>query len=164
MFEPFYPVFMSSSETMCERCDGLCCRVYDIVDNDTWKRVKAAGDKCGYLDIKNRCRIYKTRSNHIGYRHGCQTYDCLEAWPIVTIFARRLWDHEHKAGILSSLLETIRLRVEESPESRADILRYSAILLNNLTIDSSIHIAIKVIRIKIERWEKWEYLFKNNPE
>lgn len=144
---------MSSSPTnMCERCDGLCCRVYDIVDSDTGKLIKKWWVKCGYLDIKNRCRIHKTRSEHIGFRDSCEIYDCLEGGPIVTIFARRIPDSEEKFMILSSLLETIRKRITISPESRNDILQFTASLLNNINIDQSLSISTRVARVKIERW------------
>lgn len=150
----FYWISMSSSsDTMCERCDGLCCKVYDIVDNDTGNHVKKAWDTCVNLDASNKCRIYNDRHNQPGYRDSCMIYDCMEGWPIVTIFARRLGEHEYRTGIISSLLETIRIRIEESPEHRARILQFSEDLLNNLTIDVSIHIAIKMVRIKIMRWQ-----------
>ncbi len=146
---------MTSRETMCERCDWLCCRVYDIFDHETDKLVKRAWDKCGYLDISNRCRIHKTRSKHPGFRDSCDIYDCMEWWPIVTLFARRMWDHPNRTSIISSLLETIRLRVEVSPDSRNAILQLSANLLNDLVItESSLSMAIKALRIKIELFKE----------
>lgn len=148
------PFFMSSHDTMCQRCDGLCCRVYDIFDSATGTLVKKWWQKCGYLDIKNRCRIYETRKNHAGYRESCDIYDCMEGWPIVTIFARRLDDAQYpnKFAIIASLLETIRMRVVASPESREQILLFSATLLNALAIDDSLSLATRLVRIKIERW------------
>ncbi len=143
----------SSAATMCERCDWLCCRSYDIFDHTTWLLVKRAGVKCGYLDIKNRCRIHTTRAKHAGYRDSCEIYDCMEWWPIVTIFARRIAeDYEHKYAIISSLLETIRIRVEASPIDRDAILDFVAKLLNSIIIDESLMLSVKVARVKIERW------------
>lgn len=145
----------SSAETMCERCDGLCCRSYDIFDHISGKLVKRAWVKCGYLDIKNKCRIHATRSKHPGYRDSCEIYDCMEWGPIVTIFARRIWEEDpDKYAIISSLLETIRLRIEASPEDRDAILDFVAKLLNNVKIDESLMLSVKVARVKIERWEK----------
>ncbi len=144
-----------SALTMCERCDGLCCRVYDIVDTSTGKLVKPAGEKCGYLDIKNRCRIHATRDRHAGYKDSCSQYDCLEWWPIVTIFARRIpQDYPERYAIISSLLETIRISIEASPLERYALLDYTAKLLNNINIDESLMLSVKVARVKIERWEK----------
>lgn len=144
-----------SALTMCERCDGLCCRVYDIFDHASEKIVKRAWVKCGYLDIKNRCRIHATRSKHLWYRDSCDSYDCMEGGPIVTIFARRIPDeYDNKHAITSSLLETIRLRIEETPSDRDAILDFVAKLLNNVKIDDSLMISVKVVRVKIERWEK----------
>lgn len=143
-----------SRDTMCERCDGLCCRVYDIFDTTTGKLIKRAGDKCGYLDISNRCRIHETRSKHPGYRDSCEIYDCMEWGPIVTMFARRIpGEFIHRSSIISSLLETIRLRVIASPDARDPILQYVAILLNQISIDDSLLLSVKVARVKIERWE-----------
>ncbi len=145
----------SSAETMCERCDGLCCRSYDIFDHISGKLVKRAWVKCGYLDIKNKCRIHATRSKHPGYRDSCEIYDCMEWGPIVTIFARRIWEEDpDKYAIISSLLETIRLRIEASPEDRDAILDFVAKLLNSVKIDESLMLSVKVARVKIERWEK----------
>ena len=145
----------SSAQTMCERCDGLCCRVYDIFDHESGKLVKRAWEKCGYLDIKNRCRIHATRDKHAGYKDSCSQYDCLEWWPIVTIFARRIpQDFPDRYAIISSLLETIRLRIEASPLERYAILDYIAKLLNSINIDDSLMLSVKVARVKIERWEK----------
>jgi len=143
---------MNSRDTMCERCDGLCCRVYDIFDHETGKHVKRAGDKCGYLDIHNRCRIHATRKQHLGYRDSCEIYDCMEGGPIVTVFSRRLGDHEHRSSILSSLLEVIRLKVIELPNDRNAILQLSANLLNEVRIDDSLLLSIKIVRVKIERY------------
>ena len=146
---------MNSAETMCDRCDGLCCRVYDIQDSTTGKIIKKAWQKCGYLDIKNKCRIYHTRSKHPWYAESCDLYDCMEWWPIVTIFSRRIpQDFLERDAIISWLLETIRLRIVGSPESRNDILQFAAELLNALVIDSSLMLSVKVVRVKIERWEK----------
>lgn len=47
---------------MCERCDGLCCKVYDIFDTETGKHIKKAGEKCSHLGINNRCNIYEKRA------------------------------------------------------------------------------------------------------
>lgn len=146
---------MSTADTMCERCDGLCCRVYDIFDQSTGKLVKRAWEKCGYLDISNRCRIHATRARHPGFRDSCDVYDCLEGWPIVTTFSRRIpLDSPHRTSIISSLLETIRLRIIESPESRAAILQFVAELLNHISIDDGLLLSVKVARVKIERWGK----------
>lgn len=145
----------SSAETMCERCDGLCCRSYDIFDHTSGKLVKRAWVKCGYLDIKNKCRIHATRSKHPWYRDSCEIYDCMEWGPIVTIFARRIWEEDpDKYAIISSLLETIRLRIEANPEDRDAILDFVAKLLNSIKIDESLMLSVKVARVKIERWER----------
>lgn len=143
------------STTMCERCDGLCCRVYDIFDQENNKLVKRAWEKCWYLDINNRCRIHNTRNKHPGYKDSCDQYDCLEGWPIVTTFARRIpVDYEKRSGIISSLLEVIRLRILVSPLSRGEILQFAAELLNEIRIDNSLLLSVKVARVKIERWEE----------
>jgi hypothetical protein len=79
----------------------------------------------------------------------------MEGGPIVTIFARRIADeYDNKHAITSSLLETIRLRIEETPSYRDAILDFVAKLLNNVKIDDSLMISVKVVRVKIERWEK----------
>jgi hypothetical protein len=79
----------------------------------------------------------------------------MEGGPIVTIFARRIPDeYDNKHAITSSLLETIRLRIEETPSDRDAILDFVAKLLNNVKIDDSLMISVKVVRVKIERWEK----------
>ena len=146
---------MLSRDTMCERCDGLCCRVYDIFDQTTGKLVKRAWEKCGYLDISNRCRIHTSRDKHAGYRDSCEVYDCMEGWPIVTIFARRIPESfAQKYALISSLLEVIRIRITETPEKRDTILLFIARELNALDIEeSSLLLSIKVLRVKIERWE-----------
>lgn len=78
----------------------------------------------------------------------------MEGGPIVTIFARRIpLDHPHRSPIISSLLETIRLRIEESPVARAPILQYAAELLNHTLIDQTLLLSVKIARVKIERWE-----------
>lgn len=137
---------------MCSRCDGLCCRVYDIFDSKTGKHVKKAGEKCGYLDIRNRCRIYKTWKWHLGFEESCEKYDCHEAGPIVTNFSRRIPDDfSWKSSIISSLLETIRLAIEKEPHEQNVILDYAARLLNSLKIDESLPVSVKVVRVKIER-------------
>ncbi|GAB0174703.1 MAG: hypothetical protein HHAS10_05820 [Candidatus Altimarinota bacterium] len=146
---------MPTADTMCERCDGLCCRVYDIFDSNTGKHIKQAGQKCGYLDIKNRCRIYKKWKGHLGFQDVCSNYDCMEAGPIVTIFSRRLSEAtEGKSSILSSLLETIRIAIVNQPHERRAILDFAAKLLNEIKIDESLSLSVKVARIKIERWER----------
>ncbi len=60
----------------------------------------------------------------------------------------------HRSGIISSLLEVIRLRVLASPESRGLILQFAAEVLNAIRIDESLLLSIKTARIKIQRWEK----------
>ncbi len=146
---------MNSSETMCERCDGLCCRVYDIFDQTTGKLVKKAWEKCGYLDSANRCRIHKKWEKHAGFRDSCEVYDCMEGGPIVTIFARRIpEDMPMRFALISSLLESIRLRIIESPESRKEILQYTAELLMHIRIDASLILSVKVARVKIEGWKQ----------
>ena len=140
---------------MCERCDGLCCRVYDIFDTQSGKHVKKAGEKCGYLDQSNRCRIHTTRSKHPGFAESCVVYDCLEAGPIVTIFARRIADDfPMKYAIISSLLETIRTRITyaKNAEEEKNILDFAAKLLMYIKIDEKIHLSVKVARIKIQLW------------
>lgn len=147
---------MSTADTMCERCDGLCCRVYDIFDIDSGKHVKKAGEKCGYLDIKNRCRIHNKWKWHAGFDATCASYDCFEAGPIVTIFSRRIPDtFDGKFAILSSLLETIRIAIEENQNDRDEILDFSAKILNGISIDESLSLSVKVARVKIERWN-WD--------
>ncbi len=145
----------SSADTMCERCDGLCCRVYDIFDQEKWTLVKRVWEKCGYLSQENRCMIHKTRDRHPGYRDSCEMYDCMEGGPIVTTFARRIpEEYVHRSSIISSLLETIRLRVIASPGNRDAILLFVARELNNLTVnESTLLLSVKVVRVKIERWE-----------
>lgn len=146
---------MNSPDAMCERCDGLCCRMYDIFDTESSKLVKWAWEKCGYLDINNRCRIYTTRIKHRGYRDSCDLYHCEWGGPIVTIFARRIpIEYEKRSGIISSLLEVIRLRIELSPESKGTILQFTAELLNDICIDKNLLLSVKVVRVKIERWEE----------
>lgn len=144
---------MSSRDTMCERCDGLCCRVYDIFDQITGKLVKRAGEKCGYLDLVNRCRIHTTRDKHAWYRDSCEIYDCMEGWPIVTTFGRRIPESfPSKFAIISSLLEVIRIRIMETPEKRDEILLFVARELNALVVDqSTLLLSVKVLRVKIER-------------
>ena len=142
-----------SAHDMCSRCDGLCCRVYDIFDSKTGKHIKKAWEKCWYLDIKNRCRIYKKWKWHLGFEESCELYDCHDAWTIVTIFSRRIPDdYEGKFAILSSLLETIRLTVEKEPHEQQSILDVAAKLLNSLKIDENLSLSVKVVRVKIERW------------
>jgi hypothetical protein len=79
----------------------------------------------------------------------------MEGWPIVTIFARRISeDHVDKYAIISSLLETIRHRIERTPEYRDAILDFVAKLLNGINIDESLMLSVKVARVKMERWER----------
>ena len=145
---------MSTADTMCERCDGLCCRVYDIFDPESGKHVKKAWEKCGYLDIKNRCRIYKKWKWHQWFQDVCGSYDCMEGGPIVTIFSRRIPDTTHeKFSLLSSLLETIRIAIVNQPQERKLILDFVAKLLNGIKIDESLPLSVKVARVKIERWD-----------
>lgn len=146
---------MNSHDTMCERCDWLCCQVYDIFDTESGKHVKKAWEKCGHLDTKNKCRIYNTRSKHAGFKESCDIYDCLEAGPIVTIFARRISDDfPMKYAIISSLLETIRTRIiyANTPEEWKKILDFTASILMYIKIDEKIHLSVKVARIKIQLW------------
>jgi hypothetical protein len=77
----------------------------------------------------------------------------MEGGPIVTIFARRIpEDTPMRFALISSLLESIRLRVIADPESRAAILQYTAELLMNIRIDASLMLSVKVARVKIEQW------------
>ena len=142
---------------MCERCDGLCCRVYDIFDQTTWRLVKRAWDKCGYLDVNNRCRIHTTRDKHPGYSDSCSIYDCLEWWPIVTSFARRIpEDIPQKFAIISSLLEVIRLKLTTlSEENRKIVLLFAARELNSLDTSNqeTLLLSVKVVRTKIEHYK-----------
>lgn len=62
---------------MCERCDALCCRAYDIYDSESESFVKRAGGACSHL-AKNRCSIYHEIPEHPGYRESCHQYDCME--------------------------------------------------------------------------------------
>lgn len=79
----------------------------------------------------------------------------MEAGPIVTIFSRRLSEAtEGKSSILSSLLETIRIAIVNQPHERRAILDFAAKLLNEIKIDESLSLSVKVARIKIERWER----------
>jgi hypothetical protein len=79
----------------------------------------------------------------------------MEGGPIVTIFARRIpEDYKDKYAIISSLLETIRLRIESSPLDRDVILDFVAKLLNSINIDESLMLSVKVARVKVERWER----------
>jgi hypothetical protein len=78
----------------------------------------------------------------------------MEGGPIVTIFARRIpEDTPLKFAIISSLLESIRLRIIESPELRKEILQYVAELLMHIRIDASLMLSVKVARVKIEQWK-----------
>jgi hypothetical protein len=56
-------------------------------------------------------------------------------------------------AILSSLLEVVRIRIEESPLDRYAILDFVAKLLNEVRIDDTLSLSVKVARVKIERWE-----------
>jgi hypothetical protein len=77
----------------------------------------------------------------------------MEGGPIVTIFARRIPEDTHmRFAIISSLLESIRLRIIASPESRGAILQYTAELLMNIRIDATLMLSVKVARVKIEQW------------
>jgi hypothetical protein len=51
-------------------------------------------------------------------------------------------------------LEVIRLRILVSPLSRGEILQFAAELLNEIRIDNSLLLSVKVARVKIERWEE----------
>jgi hypothetical protein len=78
----------------------------------------------------------------------------MEGGTIVTIFARRIpEDTPMKFAIISSLLESIRLRIIASPESRGAILQYTAELLMNIRIDASLMLSVKVARVKIDGWK-----------
>ena len=78
----------------------------------------------------------------------------MEGGPIVTIFARRIpEDTPLRFAIISSLLESIRLRIIESPDSRSAILQYVAELLMHIRIDAALMLSVKVARVKIEQWK-----------
>ena len=79
----------------------------------------------------------------------------MEGGPIVTTFARRIPEEFlQKYAIISSLLETIRLRVVASPELRDAILDFVARELNEIIVDEkTLLLSVKVVRVKIERWE-----------
>jgi hypothetical protein len=78
----------------------------------------------------------------------------MEGGPIVTIFARRIpEDIPMRFALISSLLESIRLRIIESPESRREILQYTAELLMHIRIDASLTLSVKIARVKIEGWK-----------
>ncbi len=78
----------------------------------------------------------------------------MEGGPIVTIFARRIPEGTPmKFAIISSLLEVIRLRIMKNPESKREILQYTAELLMHIRIDSSLMLSVKVARVKIEGWK-----------
>jgi hypothetical protein len=78
----------------------------------------------------------------------------MEGGPIVTIFSRRIPDTTHeKFAMLSSLLETIRIAIVNQPQERKAILDFAAKLLNNIKIDESLSLSVKVARVKIEMWE-----------
>jgi hypothetical protein len=78
----------------------------------------------------------------------------MEGGPIVTIFSRRISeDTPEKFSILSSLLETIRIAVVNQPQERKAILDFAAKLLNDIKIDESLSLSVKVARVKIERWD-----------
>ena len=73
----------------------------------------------------------------------------------MTIFARRIPESfAQKYALISSLLEVIRIRITETPEKRDTILLFVARELNALDIEeSSLLLSVKVLRVKIERWE-----------
>jgi hypothetical protein len=77
----------------------------------------------------------------------------MEGGPIVTLFARRIPETSQKYPIISSLLETIRLKIVETPAMRYEILDYAEKCLDAIQIDEKLLLSIKVARIKIERWE-----------
>jgi hypothetical protein len=78
----------------------------------------------------------------------------MEGGPIVTIFARRIPEGTPmRFDLISSLLESIRLRVIETPELRKEILQYTAELLMHIRIDASLTLSVKVARVKIEGWK-----------
>lgn len=157
MFGSYNLLYMYTSEPdMCERCDGLCCRVYDIFDQKTGRLVKRAGDKCGYLNINNRCLIHTSRHRHPGYCDSCEIYDCLGGWPIVTTFARRIPDeYQEKYAITSSLLESIRIAITGKTQIEGkQILLYAARELNGIHVDNwqKLLLSVKVLRAKIENF------------
>ncbi|MFZ2256038.1 MAG: hypothetical protein WAW59_01445 [Patescibacteria group bacterium] len=57
-------------------------------------------------------------------------------------------------AIISSLLESIRLAILANPESRKEILQYTAELLMHIRIDESLILSVKVARVKIEGWKE----------
>ncbi len=136
---------------MCERCDALCCRAYDIYDSASETFVKRAGVACSHL-ANNRCSIYHDIPDHAGYRESCHQYDCMEWGPNVTVFLRRIPDTIDVSGMTTSLLETIRLRVMKNPELRSEILIYSEKLLKKIAIDNSLSLSVKLARVQIERF------------
>lgn len=78
----------------------------------------------------------------------------MEGGPIVTIFSRRIPDTTFdKFSLLSSLLETIRIAIVNQPQERKLILDFVAKLLNDIKIDESLPLSVKVARVKIERWD-----------
>ncbi len=139
-----------SYEDMCSECDGLCCRVYDIIDSETGTIIKRAWVPCEHLDRLFRCRKYQEKDVLPGYKESCSLYDCFGAWPIVTIFARRIpQDSRDSFALISSLLETVRLQIIEEPESRDTILTVLEKELQSILIDESLPYAIKSLRAKI---------------
>ena len=72
----------------------------------------------------------------------------------MTIFARRIpGNYPMRFALISSLMETIRLRIVVSPASRHAILDFVARLLMNIVIDERLSLSVKVARVKIEMWE-----------
>ena len=79
----------------------------------------------------------------------------MEGGPIVTIFARRIPETTPmRYALISSLMEVIRLRIVKNPESRKEILQYTAELLMHIRIDESLTLSVKVARVKIEGWKE----------
>lgn len=73
----------------------------------------------------------------------------------MTIFARRIPDeYVQKAALISSLLETIRIKIESSPDEREDILQYAAELLMRTNIDDALLLSVRVTRTKIDHFQK----------
>lgn len=63
----------------CSRCPGWCCQAYAFEAGDGFGHTKAAGERCRYLTLENRCRVYTQRAQG-GYA-GCVGYTCYGAGP-----------------------------------------------------------------------------------
>ena len=115
-------VTLPSYRDPCDRCDALCCRIYQIDDPKNhsffWIPIKDMRISCTHVDEHSGCSIYPHRVQQ-GYS-VCLEYSCFWVWPLVWDWATRNWliinkstqPQENHHELISACLTKARIYVD----------------------------------------------------